>query len=71
MNHRFTHFANSFRSEAGIVPESLAANLFKRLREFDEAGVDVILAETPDARGIGQAVMNRLLKASGGNIIKL
>lgn len=56
---------------SGNRPESLAANLFKRLREFDEAGVDVILAETPDARGIGQAVMNRLLKASGGNIIKL
>ena len=52
-------------------PESLAANLFKRLREFDEAGVDVILAETPDTNGIGQAVTNRLIKASGGNIIKL
>jgi L-threonylcarbamoyladenylate synthase len=52
-------------------PESLAANLFKRLREFDEAGVDVILAETPDTNGIGQAVTNRLVKASGGNIVKL
>ncbi|MGE5615257.1 MAG: L-threonylcarbamoyladenylate synthase [Bacillota bacterium] len=52
-------------------PESLAANLFKRLREFDEAGVDVILAEAPDTNGIGQAVMNRLVKASSGNIIKL
>jgi hypothetical protein len=29
------------------------------------------MAETPDENGIGQAVMNRLLKAAGGNIIKL
>ncbi len=52
-------------------PESLAANLFRCLREFDEKGVEIILAEAPDINGIGQAVMNRLIKASGGNIIKL
>lgn len=52
-------------------PESFASNLFKCLREFDEKGVEVILAETPDTNGIGQAVMNRLLKAAGGNIINL
>jgi L-threonylcarbamoyladenylate synthase len=52
-------------------PESLAANLFRCLREFDEKGVDIILAEAPDISGIGQAVMNRLVKASGGNIINL
>jgi L-threonylcarbamoyladenylate synthase len=50
-------------------PETLAANLFKRLREFDEKGVDVIFAETPDSDGIGMAVLNRLMKAAGGNII--
>jgi len=52
-------------------PETLAANLFRRLREFDEKAVDVIMAETTDVSGIGQAVMNRLLKAAGGNIIRL
>lgn len=52
-------------------PESLAANLFRCLRDFDESGVSFVLAETPDASGIGQAVMNRLLKASGGNLIIL
>lgn len=52
-------------------PESLAASLFRCLREFDEKGVDLILAEAPDISGIGQAVMNRLVKASGGNIINL
>lgn len=52
-------------------PETLAASLFKCLREFDEKGIDFILAESPDSGGIGQAVMNRLLKASGGNLISL
>ena len=52
-------------------PKALAANLFRCLREFDEKGVEVIMAETTDIRGIGQAVMNRLMKAAGGNIVKL
>ena len=52
-------------------PETLASNLFRCLREFDEKAVEMIMAETPDADGIGQAVMNRLLKAAGGNIVKL
>lgn len=52
-------------------PESLASNLFRCLREFDEKAVEVILAETPEINGIGLAVMNRLVKAAGGNIIKV
>lgn len=52
-------------------PESLATNLFKSLRDFDENEVGVILAEVPEAAGIGQAVMNRMLKAAGGNVIKV
>lgn len=51
--------------------ETMAANLFGRLREFDEKGVDVILAEAPETNGIGMAVMNRLVKAAGGKIIKV
>ncbi|NLK86387.1 MAG: threonylcarbamoyl-AMP synthase [Clostridiaceae bacterium] len=52
-------------------PETLASNLFRCLRDFDEKAVEMIMAEAPDENGIGQAVMNRLLKAAGGNIIKL
>lgn len=51
--------------------ESVAANLFKVLREFDEKGVDIILAETFDEKGLGQAIMNRLMKAAGYNIVKV
>lgn len=54
-----------------LHPETLASNLFKCLREFDEKEVDLILAEAPETDGIGTAVMNRMVKAAGGNIIKV
>jgi len=50
--------------------EVMAANLFRLLREFDEASVDVILAENLPTAGLGLAIMNRLRKASGYNIVK-
>ena len=49
---------------------SLAKNLFRLLREFDEEKVDVIIAEGVPLKHLGLAVMNRLRKASGFNIIK-
>lgn len=49
----------------------LARNLFRLLREFDEEGVDVIVAEGVPIEGLGLAVMNRLRKASGYRIIKV
>lgn len=52
-------------------PESMAANLFRCLREFDEKTVEFILAEMPESDGIGQAITNRLMKAAGGNIIRV
>jgi L-threonylcarbamoyladenylate synthase len=50
--------------------EIVAQNLFKLLREFDGEDVDVIIAEGVPAEGIGLAVINRLRKASGYNIVK-
>ena len=49
----------------------IAQNLFRVLREFDAEGVDVIIAEGVPAEGLGLAVMNRLRKASGYNIVKV
>jgi L-threonylcarbamoyladenylate synthase len=49
----------------------VARNLFKMLREFDEEDVDVIIAEGVPEKGLGLAVMNRLRKASGYNIIRV
>jgi L-threonylcarbamoyladenylate synthase len=50
--------------------DAMAASLFRLLREFDEENVDVIIAESVPTEGLGLAVMNRLRKASGYNIVK-
>ncbi len=47
-----------------------ASNLFRLLREFDEERVNIIVAEGVPARGLGLAIMNRLRRASGYNIVK-
>lgn len=49
----------------------VASNLFRVLREFDDFGVDIVLAEGYDTVGMGKAIMNRLNKAAGFNIIKV
>jgi L-threonylcarbamoyladenylate synthase len=51
--------------------DTMAANLYRLLREFDEENIDVIIAEGVPTDGLGLAVMNRLRKASGYNIIKV
>jgi L-threonylcarbamoyladenylate synthase len=48
--------------------ESIARNLYQVLREFDDEGVTVIYSESFDRPGMGQAIMNRLLKAAGHKI---
>ncbi len=51
--------------------ESLARQLYNGLLSFDKDKVDVILAEGVDGEGLGMAVMNRMKKAAGGNVILL
>lgn len=51
-------------------PKTIAANFFKLLRNFDEQGVDVILIEGVDKQGVGMAIMNRMIRAAGHNIIQ-
>lgn len=45
-------------------PLTIASNLFDVLRSFDSTGVNVILSEAFDDKGIGGAIMNRLGKAA-------
>ncbi|WP_090394887.1 L-threonylcarbamoyladenylate synthase [Pseudobutyrivibrio sp. C4] len=49
------------RSDEG----SIAHNLYDILRKFDELGVDLIYSESFATPNMGQAIMNRLLKAAG------
>lgn len=48
-----------------------ARRLYRILREFDEEDVDIIYAEAFESAGLGQALMNRLLKAAGHRMIKV
>ena len=48
---------------------TIATNLFKILREFDNLDVDIILSEGVELDNIGKAIMNRMMKASGGKFI--
>lgn len=48
---------------------TIARELYRVLREMDDESVEVIYAESFDAVGLGQAIMNRLLKAAGHRIV--
>ncbi|WP_196591428.1 L-threonylcarbamoyladenylate synthase [Pectinatus frisingensis] len=49
----------------------IAADLYNALRYFDDKPVDILLAEGTTEKGIGLAIMNRLKKASGQNILSV
>lgn len=67
------------RYEADIVKsigsrrdeDGIAKHLYAILREFDASGVDRIYSEGFSTLRIGQAVMNRLLKAAGYHVIEV
>lgn len=48
---------------------TIAKELYRILREFDDEAVEVIYSEAFETSGIGQAIMNRLLKAAGHKVI--
>ncbi len=49
-----------------------AHDFFAKLRDLDSEGVDMILAGAlSDSDGVGFAVMNRMLKSAGYNIVKV
>ncbi|WP_372508764.1 L-threonylcarbamoyladenylate synthase [Pseudalkalibacillus decolorationis] len=49
--------------------EKVAQQLYNQLRSFDDSSVGVILAEMYPVEGIGEALMNRLLKAAGNKVL--
>lgn len=49
--------------------ESIARGLYGILRDFDDMGVDKIYSETFYDDDLGQAIMNRLIKAAGYKIV--
>lgn len=49
--------------------ETVARQLFKILREFDDDGAQVLFSESFAGGGICMAIMNRLMKAAGQKVI--
>lgn len=54
-------------SQTGDLHEA-AATLFAKMRRLDEAGLDLIVAESLPERGLGIAIMDRLRKAAAGSM---
>ena len=50
---------------------SIAKHLYRSLREFDDEGVTRIYSESFSTGGMGQAIMNRLLKAAGHQVLEV
>ena len=50
---------------------TVAKSLFEALRKCDDLGADLILAEGYEEEGVGVAIMNRLNKAAGFDIIEV
>lgn len=51
--------------------DTIARHLYGILREFDDLNVDVIYSESFSTPRIGQAIMNRMLKAAGHQVIEV
>ena len=51
--------------------EAIARNLYSVLRQMDEEKVTKIYSESFADRDLGQAIMNRLLKAAGYRVVKV
>ncbi len=51
--------------------DAIAQHLYMILREFDDMDVDMIYSESFATPRIGQAIMNRLLKAAGHQVISV
>lgn len=67
-----SYLADSVKSAGKRGDEAqIAKQLFRILREFDDEGIQSIYAESFEGKGVGQAIMNRLLKAAGHQVIKI
>ena len=50
---------------------TVVRNLFETLRKCDDIGADVVFAESFEQKGVGIAIMNRLNKAAGFDIVEV
>ncbi len=51
--------------------DMIAHRLFSILRELDDMGIEYIYSESFDTPRLGKAIMDRMLRASGNNVIRI
>ena len=64
---------NNYKGEVvslGSTLEEVGSNLFDVLRQMDKMNIDIVYSEEFPRDGVGQAIMNRLLKSAGYKTIK-
>ena len=49
--------------------DTVARGLYDALRSFDSTDVELVLCQTFSTKGMGEAIMNRLLKAAAGVVL--
>ncbi|MBS7649791.1 threonylcarbamoyl-AMP synthase [Candidatus Bathyarchaeota archaeon] len=63
-------YSADYVEKLGRSKLEIASRLYDGLRRFDEAEVDIIIAEGVDECGLGLAIMNRLRKASDYRVVR-
>jgi L-threonylcarbamoyladenylate synthase len=71
VTNRKHYFPDAETVYIGSSSESIARNLFSVLRRMDDRKIDLILIESVSEKGLGLAIMNRLKKAAGFNIVRV
>ena len=64
---------NNYKGEVvslGSTLEEVGSNLFDVLRKMDKMNIDIVYSEEFPRDGVGQAIMNRILKSAGYKTIK-
>lgn len=54
----------------GNTPEEQAQQIFAKLREADKKGIKNLFVRAPRKEGVGLAVYNRLIRASGYEVVE-
>ncbi|GLB59072.1 L-threonylcarbamoyladenylate synthase [Cytobacillus sp. NCCP-133] len=69
-NREFYHADFVFACGQREHLETVASSLYEALRHFNHTDADIIYSEMFPDEGVGQAIMNRLMKAAGHRVIR-
>jgi len=71
MSQNSKYYDAPVKLELGYDSADAARNIFSILIEMDKRGVHVVYSESLDEKGLGAAVMNRLVKSAGYRFIEI